>query len=277
MTEQGPPTGRHGAVDTDAARRLRAALGTTATRVPPPADEPAPAVVAPPSHTDGRPPAAADLTHLPPPPTGWTGQTAPPSFVPPAPRAAPPPAPGPVPPTPSLPAMAPANPLSRPTPPGVPPMATPAPPPASPPAPRLVPAGAAPGTGGRGPAVAVVGIASAVVLALLVGMAAWGMSNKSSAEQWRERAQADRARLEKQVDVALAIQADLDETKQKVADLAADKANLTDREQIYQEVLGMVDAVSASVQACAAGDGAACAAARSETERLQQIVDSIGA
>jgi len=245
-----PPEGSPWRLDTAAPPPPPAPVARPQTRLPAPPPDAGRPAPPPPPGVEGR--------VAPPPPAGFVGRDQPPA-------------------------------TDQPTTPPLPPTVAPgtgsivAPPPASAPAPSH--AGRAGGLG------TLVGRAAIGVLALAVlALGAWGASNRSSAQQWRTRGQADRAQLQSQVDAAEAAQATVVRDRTRLATLAAQNANLADRNTILADVVKGQPGLSAALDRCSAAIAAikpgdlntastastACAAVKTEAARLQKVADSLG-
>lgn len=89
-----------------------------------------------------------------------------------------------------------------------------------------------------------------VVLGALAGMAAWGLSNRSSAEKWRERSEAADARLAESLDQVETSNAEVDDARERLRDLAAEKAGETDRNRILSEIVAQAPDVTSALRDC---------------------------
>lgn len=132
-----------------------------------------------------------------------------------------------------------------------------APGPSGPDAGRVAPPPTAPGTapapsgGGHG-RLRIVGRALAVlvVLAALGGLTAWGLVNRSSAQEWRERSEAADARLEESLDQVETTSAEVDDAREQLRELAAEKAGETDRNRILSDIVAQAPEVTAALREC---------------------------
>ena len=120
-------------------------------------------------------------------------------------------------------------------------------------APPPTDAGGAPASspGGRG-RLRIVGRALVVlvVLAALGGLTAWGLANRSSAQEWRERSEAADARLEESLDQVETTAAEVDDAREQLRELAAEKAGETDRNRILSDIVAQAPEVTAALRDC---------------------------
>lgn len=209
-TDMTTPPGTPGPQPADATQSLPAPPAPGPDPVPPPAG-PAPAW-RPTAPASLVPPSAPPAQAWPPPdPTHPARPAAPPPYGPGA--AAPPPyGPGP----------------------------GPAPAPAAPPAPRR-----------RGP-LRILGraVVVLVILGALAGTTAWGFTNRASAERWRDRSRAADADLERALARVEATSAEVDDARQRLRDLAAEKAGETDQNRILSDIVAAAPEVTAAMRDC---------------------------
>lgn len=89
-----------------------------------------------------------------------------------------------------------------------------------------------------------------VVVGALAGTTAWGFSNRSSAEKWRERSEAADARLTESLDRVEESAVEVDEARERLRDLAAEKAGETDRNRILSEIVAQAPDVTSALRDC---------------------------
>lgn len=125
-------------------------------------------------------------------------------------------------------------------------------PPASPAAPSAVPPEpAGPVRSRRGP-LRILGRALVVLLVIgaLAGTTAWGLVNRASAEEWRDRSEAADARLQESLDRVETTTAEVEETRERLRDLAAENAGETDRNRILSDIVAQAPDVTAALREC---------------------------
>ncbi len=93
-------------------------------------------------------------------------------------------------------------------------------------------------------------LAVLVVVGALAGTTAWGLVNRSSAEKWRDRAEAAEADLRTALDRVEATEADLVAAQERLRDLANQSAGETDRNRILAEVVAQAPAVTDALSDC---------------------------
>ncbi|CAN5698818.1 hypothetical protein BH24ACT4_BH24ACT4_10980 [soil metagenome] len=105
-----------------------------------------------------------------------------------------------------------------------------------------------------------------VVIGALAGSTAWGFANRSSAEKWRDRSEAADTRLTNSLDRVEASSADVEDARERLRDLAAEKAGETDRNRILSEIVSQAPDVTSALRDC-----------QQETTSLtNDILDAIG-
>ncbi len=93
-------------------------------------------------------------------------------------------------------------------------------------------------------------LAVVVVLGLVGGLVAWGLTNRSSASKWKDRDQAARSDLARRVDDLESTRAKLTDTEDRLARLASEKANLADQREVLQQIVQDAPAVTAAMRDC---------------------------
>lgn len=93
-------------------------------------------------------------------------------------------------------------------------------------------------------------LATLVALAVVGGLATWGLTNRSSAADWRDRSQGTEARLRERVEDLEGTRNELADTEEKLADLASEKANLADKQEVLQEIVADAPDVTAALRDC---------------------------
>ncbi len=88
------------------------------------------------------------------------------------------------------------------------------------------------------------------VLGALGGLTAWGLANRSSAQEWRDRSEAADARLEESLDRVESTSAEVDDAREQLRELAAEKAGETDRNRILSEIVAQAPEVTAALRDC---------------------------
>jgi chromosome segregation ATPase len=89
-----------------------------------------------------------------------------------------------------------------------------------------------------------------VVLGALAGTTAWGFANRSSAQDWKERSEASDADLERALARVESTSAEVDDARQRLRDLAAEKAGETDQNRILSEIVAAAPEVTAGMRDC---------------------------
>ncbi|HEU5150823.1 MAG TPA: hypothetical protein VFU19_10015 [Iamia sp.] len=143
-----------------------------------------------------------------------------------------------------------------------------------------------------------------VVIGALAGTTAWGFVNRSSAERWKERSEAADADLREALDRVEVTQADLEDARTRLRELANEKAGETDRNRILSEIVAQAPEVTAALAECqqettilandilsTRGDPAAdvaglqdrvddvnqiCAAALDQAQELEASIEALG-
>lgn len=89
-----------------------------------------------------------------------------------------------------------------------------------------------------------------LVIGALAGTTAWGFVNRSSAEEWRDRAEGNEEDLRTALDRVDETQGELDDATERLRDLANESAGETDRNRILQELVAQAPDVTAALADC---------------------------
>lgn len=89
-----------------------------------------------------------------------------------------------------------------------------------------------------------------MVIGALAATTAWGFANRSSAERWRDRSEAADARLSESLDRVETTTEEVEETRARLRDLAAESAGATDRNRILSEVVAQAPEVTSALRDC---------------------------
>lgn len=89
-----------------------------------------------------------------------------------------------------------------------------------------------------------------VVVAALAAAVGWGLTNRSSAEEWQERSEATDADLERSLARLEETNAELDDARERLRALAAEKAGETDENRILSDVVAQAPIVTDSMRDC---------------------------
>ncbi|HYI62402.1 MAG TPA: hypothetical protein VEW93_11435 [Acidimicrobiales bacterium] len=89
-----------------------------------------------------------------------------------------------------------------------------------------------------------------LVIGALAGTTAWGLTNRSSAERWRDRSEAADADLEASIGRLESTSALLEDARQRLRDLAAESAGQTDQNRILSEVVAAAPEVTSAMRQC---------------------------
>lgn len=89
-----------------------------------------------------------------------------------------------------------------------------------------------------------------VVIGALAGTTAWGFTNRSSAERWRDRSEAADADLRRSLRRVDATGEELEDARDRLRDLAAENAGETDRNRILSDVVAQAPEVTSAMRSC---------------------------
>jgi hypothetical protein len=105
-----------------------------------------------------------------------------------------------------------------------------------------------------------------LVVGALAATTAWGVANRSSAQEWKERSERADAALEESLDEVESTRTEVEDARQRLRDLAARTADETDRNRILSEIVGQAPEVTEAMRQC-----------QQETTALaNEIIDSFG-
>jgi hypothetical protein len=88
------------------------------------------------------------------------------------------------------------------------------------------------------------------VIGALAGLTAWGLANRSSAAEWKERSERADADLREGLARVEATSAELADAESRLRDLASENAGSTDRNRILSEIVAQAPAVTAALAEC---------------------------
>jgi hypothetical protein len=89
-----------------------------------------------------------------------------------------------------------------------------------------------------------------VVVGALAATTAWGFANRSSAQEWKERSERSDAALREGLAEVESTRAEVEDARQRLRDLAAEKADETDRNRILSEIVGQAPEVTDAMREC---------------------------
>jgi len=89
-----------------------------------------------------------------------------------------------------------------------------------------------------------------VVIGALAGTTAWGFTNRSSAEKWRDRSEAADAHLTASLERVEETSAALEDARTRLRALAADNADETDRNRLLSEIVRQAPEVTEVMRDC---------------------------
>lgn len=89
-----------------------------------------------------------------------------------------------------------------------------------------------------------------VVIGALAGTTAWGFVNRSSAQEWKERSQAADADLERALARVASTEEELEESRQRLRELANEAAGETDLNRILSDIVEQAPEVTAALADC---------------------------
>lgn len=89
-----------------------------------------------------------------------------------------------------------------------------------------------------------------VVVAALGATTAWGFANRSSAQEWKERSERADAALADSLAEVETTRAEVEDARQRLRDLAAEKADETDRNRILSEIVSQAPVVTDAMRQC---------------------------
>lgn len=105
-----------------------------------------------------------------------------------------------------------------------------------------------------------------LVVGALAATTAWGFANRSSAEKWKDRSERADAALEQSLAEVETTRAEVEDARERLRELAAEKAGETDRNRILSEIVSQAPEVTEAMRDC-----------QQETTRLaNEILDSFG-
>lgn len=112
--------------------------------------------------------------------------------------------------------------------------------------------GAGDGIGRRRSPARIIGRALLVlaIVAALAGTTAWGFVNRASAEKWRDRSLAADEDLATSLDRIEVTEDQLEDARQRLRDLASEKAGETDRNRVLADVVAQAPEVTAALADC---------------------------
>jgi hypothetical protein len=105
-----------------------------------------------------------------------------------------------------------------------------------------------------------------VVVAALGATTAWGFANRSSAQEWKERSERADAALREGLDEVESTRAEVEDARQRLRDLAAEKADETDRNRILSEIVSQAPVVTDAMRLCQ----------QETTDLANEIISSFG-
>ncbi|HXH56525.1 hypothetical protein [Iamia sp.] len=89
-----------------------------------------------------------------------------------------------------------------------------------------------------------------VVIGALAGTTAWGFANRSSAERWKDRSEASDARLRDSLDRVETTGTELEDARERLRDLAAEKAGESDLNRILADIVTQAPEVTEAMRDC---------------------------
>ncbi len=89
-----------------------------------------------------------------------------------------------------------------------------------------------------------------LVVGALGATTAWGFANRSSAQEWKERSERSDAALRDGLAEVESTRAEVEDARQRLRDLAAEKADETDRNRILSEIVSQAPEVTDAMRQC---------------------------
>lgn len=93
-------------------------------------------------------------------------------------------------------------------------------------------------------------VAVLAVVAALAGLTAWGITNRSSAQDWRDRSEATDARLQTRLAQLSKTNDDLADTRRRLARVASEKAGITDQRELLERIVALAPDVTDAFRTC---------------------------